>query len=230
MIVQRWANAQLPFVLYGPASNKGYLFLHGQGGNKEEAAPFADIAVPLGYQVLALDLPEHGERKATPGFVPWLVVPELQKLLGLAREKWESVSLRANSIGAYFAMLAFQNEPLDKALFVSPIVDMEELILALMARSSVSESELKEKGEIGVPSGPTLSWRYLTYAREHPLSSWKTPSAILYGGKDNLTPRASMLRFAREHQAVLSIEEEAEHWFHTPQQLAILQRWEKGNI
>jgi hypothetical protein len=31
-----------------------YLFLHGQGGNKEEAAVFAEIAFPAGWQVLGV--------------------------------------------------------------------------------------------------------------------------------------------------------------------------------
>ena len=53
----------IPAVLYGEPSEKGYLFIHGQGGNKEEAAAFAEIANPAGYQVMGIDLPEHGARK-----------------------------------------------------------------------------------------------------------------------------------------------------------------------
>ena len=53
----------IPAVLYGAPSEKGYLFVHGQGGNKKEAAAFARVAVPAGYQVLGIDLPQHGERE-----------------------------------------------------------------------------------------------------------------------------------------------------------------------
>ncbi|MFN1922390.1 hypothetical protein ACK2FT_15925 [Clostridioides difficile] len=47
----------------GNPSSKLYIYIHGQCGNKEEAEAFANIAVPHEYQVLSVDLPEHGERK-----------------------------------------------------------------------------------------------------------------------------------------------------------------------
>ena len=39
----------IPAVFYGEEAEKGYLFVHGQGGNKEEAAAFAERAIPLGF-------------------------------------------------------------------------------------------------------------------------------------------------------------------------------------
>ncbi len=45
-----------------------------------------------------------------------------------ARE-YDSVILLANSIGAYFAMHTLQNCDIQKALLISPILDMEQLIL-----------------------------------------------------------------------------------------------------
>lgn len=50
-------------MVYGAPGEKGYIFVHGQNGYKEEAEAFAKNAVPAGYQVLSIDLPEHGERK-----------------------------------------------------------------------------------------------------------------------------------------------------------------------
>lgn len=50
-------------MVYGAPGEKGYIFVHGQNGHKEEAEAFAKNAVPAGYQVLSIDLPEHGERK-----------------------------------------------------------------------------------------------------------------------------------------------------------------------
>ena len=44
-------------IILGERSNKVFLFVHGQGGNKEEAIPFAEIAVPKGYQVIGIDPP-----------------------------------------------------------------------------------------------------------------------------------------------------------------------------
>lgn len=220
-----------PAVLYGEPCKQGYLFLHGQGGDKEEAAAFAEIAVPAGYQVLGIDLPQHGERKAeTSGFDPWTVGRELKAVLSERKAHWNEISLRANSIGAYFSMLAFQHESIRKALFVSPIVDMERLILDMMGWAGVNEEELHARGEIPTGFGQTLSWSYLCWVRQHPLAAWETPTSILYAGHDNLTSRETVTAFSREHHATLSVYEEGEHWFHTPRQLERLREWEEQNL
>lgn len=221
----------IPVVLYGAPSEKGYLFIHGQGGNKEEASGFAQIAVAAGYQVLGIDLPQHGERAAMEsGFDPWTVVPELQAVLAERKTHWKKIALRANSIGAYFSMLAFSGEPMEKALFVSPIVDMERLILDMMGWAGVAEEELQAKGEIPTNFGQTLSWAYLCWVREHSLDGWKTPTAILYAGHDNLTSRQTVTAFAAEHRAALTIYEKGEHWFHTPAQCNCMKEWEQESL
>jgi len=58
-------------VVYGKQSDKCFLFVHGQGGNKFETERLAKIATKYGYQVLAIDLPKHGERTDEVNFVPW---------------------------------------------------------------------------------------------------------------------------------------------------------------
>lgn len=231
METKTYQIGSIPAVLYGAPSKKGYLFLHGQGGNKEEAAAFAEIAVPAGYQVLGIDLPQHGERAPmASGFDPWTVVPELQAVLSERKAHWEKIALRANSIGAYFSMLAFSGETLEKALFVSPIVDMERLILDMMGWAGVTEEELQAKSEISTNFGQTLSWSYLCWVRQHPLDGWKTPTSILYAGHDNLTSRQTVTAFVAAHKAELTIYEEGEHWFHTPDQCTCLSTWEQKNI
>lgn len=231
MKTENYQINQIPSVLYGEPSEKCWLFVHGQGGNKGEAAVFSEIAVPAGYQVLGVDLPEHGERKGTQGiFDPWTVVPELQTVMAHMKSHWTNISLRANSIGAYFSMLAFVDEPIEKALLVSPIVDMERLILDMIGWAGVTEELLRAKGEIPTNFGQTLSWNYLSWVREHPLSGWKAPTSILYGGQDNMTARETVADFAKVHGAVLTIYEQDEHWFHTPEQLDRLRGWELRNI
>lgn len=42
---------RIPAILWGALSDKVFLYVHGQGGNKEEAENFAEIAVKYGYQV-----------------------------------------------------------------------------------------------------------------------------------------------------------------------------------
>lgn len=183
------------------------LFVHGQDGNKEEAEVFSEIAVPAGY-----------------------VVPELQDVAAHMKSRWKRISIRVNSIGSYFSMLALGNESIDKALFVSPIVDMERLIIDMIGWAGVSEELLRAKGKILANFGQTLSWKYLCWVREHPLSGWCSPTAILYAGQDNLTSRQTVEDFAKEHNTAFEIYEPGEHWFHTPEQLKVLQEWEVRNI
>lgn len=66
MKTQKLEISGIPALLYGKESRKVYLYVHGKMGCKEEALPFAELACPAGYQVLAVDLPEHGERRAAP--------------------------------------------------------------------------------------------------------------------------------------------------------------------
>ena len=66
---QTMTLAGIPAILYGSRSRRAYLYLHGKNGCKEEAERFAATACEAGWQVLAIDLPEHGARKtARSGF------------------------------------------------------------------------------------------------------------------------------------------------------------------
>lgn len=222
--------AGIPTLLYGEEGRKVYLYVHGKMGSKEEALAFAELACPMGYQVLALDLPEHGERKDRPEkLLPWVVLPELQLVYQYAKVHWRTVSLRATSIGAWLSMLALSEKELKQALFVSPVVDMENLIGKMMQWANVTEAQLEQAGEIPTNFGETLSWRYLCWVREHPVR-WHVHTQILYGDADNMTSYDFIEAFRRESGAHLTILEEGEHWFHTEPQLAALQEWERIHL
>lgn len=150
--------------------------------------------------------------------------PQIAAAYDNALRQYDHIVLLANSIGAYFAMLALQDRTLDKALFVSPVLDMERLILNMMGWAGVSEQALREKGEISTDFGETLSWTYLCYVREHPIA-WQVPTEILYAGSDHLVSRQTVEQFAVEHSAGLTVLEGGEHWFHTEEQLAFLDGW-----
>lgn len=109
-----------PALKIGDKSDKVFLFVHGLHGRKEEALAFAEVTVPKGYQVLGIDLPV--ERK------PWEVLPLLNEVRDYLYENWKHVSIRANSIGSWFSLLAFQGQEVEQALFVSPILDMKRFI------------------------------------------------------------------------------------------------------
>ena len=222
----KFSIGRVPAVLYGEAADRVFLFIHGKCGCKEEAAGLAEQAVPCGWQVLGVDLPGHGARAdEADRFVPWEVVPELRTVLAYARERWRQVALRATSIGAWFSMLAFADEPLTRCLFVSPVLDMNRLIGNMMAGAGVTEDELEARQTIETDFGETLSWKYYQYAQAHPVTRWSWPTAILYAGRDEMTSRAQVEDFAGRFGCALTVMEDGEHWFHTPEQLDVLRQW-----
>ena len=194
---------------------RAILYVHGKGGSAGEADRLRTICP--GFAVLGVDY--RGE-------LPWEAAPQIAAAYDEVRRQYDHIILLANSIGAYFAMLALGDRALDRALFVSPVLDMERLILDMMGRAGVSEQTLRERGEIPTDFGETLSWEYLSYVREHPIA-WQAPTEILYAGGDHLVSRQSVERFAAEHGAGLTVLEDGEHWFHTEEQLAFLDNWVK---
>ncbi len=156
----------IPAIIWGPQTERVYIAVHGKHGNKEEAESLAEKATAKGFQVLSFDLPEHGERaQENYPCVVWNCIRDLHEIGKYATERWESVSLFANSMGAYFSMLAYKDMSLEKSLFLSPILDMERLIRNMMTWSGVTEAGLREKKEIPTSFGETLNWDYYAYIR-----------------------------------------------------------------
>lgn len=189
------------------------VYIHGKGGSAKEAEHYRPLfpdgdVIGLTYKAAA----------------PWEAKEEFPALLRAAREGYDHLILIANSIGAYFAMQALSEERIDKAYLISPITDMEKLIREMMRSAGVTESELEEKGEIPTPFGETLSWKYLSYVRAHPIE-WKVPTEILCGEKDRLISEETIRSFARRSGANLTVMAGGEHWFHTEEQMAFLDEW-----
>ena len=115
----------------------------------------------------------------------------------------------------------------DEAYFISPVVDMENLICNMMTWAGVTESELAALKEIPTNFGETLSWEYLCYVRNNPIK-WNVKTHILYGEKDNLTPQSVITGFAEKIGASLEIMQGGEHWFHTGEQMKFLDDWLSG--
>ena len=142
------------------------------------------------------------------------------------KERYENIILIANSIGAFFSMNAGIDEMIQKAYFISPIVDMDKLITDMMKWANVTEQELELKGVIHTDFGEDLSWDYLSYVRSHPIE-WHVPTHILYGSNDHLTALETITDFANKHQASLTVMQDGEHWFHTEEQMLFLDNWIK---
>ena len=193
------------------------LYIHGKGGNAAESGHYKPLFP--GCEVLGLDY--RSELPGEAGREIWEAVREL-------KSRYDGISLIANSIGAYFCMRAGIDGLLQRAFFISPIVDLEALILEMMARARVTETRLKAAGLIKTDFGEELSWDYLCDVRAHPLR-WQVPTEILWGSQDKLTPYERVAAFAGEHKARLTVMEGGEHWFHTQAQMRFLDEWIKAH-
>ncbi len=189
------------------------LYIHGKGGCAGESDHYKPLFPE--YEVVGLDYQT---------FTPWKTGKEIWEAVKKLNAEYDSITLIANSIGAFFCMNAGINAMIRSAYFISPVVDMEQLILNMMSQTNVAEKELKEKGVIPTSFGEDLSWEYLCYVREHPVC-WTVPTRILYGRRDNLTSYEMVAAFAESHDAELTVMEEGEHWFHTDEQMRFLDNW-----
>ena len=156
-----------------------------------------------------------------------MVVPEREQVWQELQGRWKRIALRANSIGAWLAMLALAGKPMDTCLFVSPVVDMENLIQTMMTWAGVTEERLEREREIPTDFGQTLSWDYLKYVRQHPVHALSAHTNILYGDQDNLVPQPVVECFAQAEGAHLTVYPGGEHWFHTPEQMKVMGTWEE---
>lgn len=216
----------IPAVLWGNPSDKLFIAVHGDQSHKEDAviAILAEEAEKKGYQVLSFDLPEHGDRKEESRQCdPQNAVEDLAEILAYARTHFSYISLFGCSIGAYFSMIAYQNEPYNQTLFLSPVVDMERLIQNMMSWFDVSEEKLRQEEEVETPI-KTLSWDYYQYVVGNPVA-WEKPTAILYGAQDNLCEFEVVSRFANQNHADMTVLENGEHFFHTEEHLFFFRQW-----
>ena len=195
--------------------NRAIIYIHGKGGNTAEAEH---------YKPLFPDCDVIGFNYKSE--TPWDAKTEFTEYFDVLSRKYDSLSVIANSIGAYFLMNADINSKIAKAYFISPVVDMEQLIFSMMKWAGVTEENLREEKEIKTQFGETLSWDYLCYVRNNPLD-WKFPTHILYGENDNMTSYETISLFAEKAGASLDVMQGGEHWFHTEEQMKYLDEWIK---
>lgn len=189
------------------------IYVHGKGGSAAEAEHYKALFPEA--EVLGFDYRAQ---------MPWEAKAEFPQFFEKQRKQCDRLTLAANSIGAFFSMSSLDETLIDRAYFISPVVDMKNLIENIMLWTGVSERELAEKQEIPTQFGETLSWAYLTYVREHPVL-WQVPTRILYGAHDNLTSLETIRAFAEKTGAELTVMPDGEHWFHTEWQMQFLDQW-----
>ncbi len=189
------------------------LYIHGKNGSASESGHYRQFFP--GCEVTGLDYKT---------FTPWETGEEIRAAAETLKKRHEKLTLIANSIGAFFSMYSGIDAIIDRAFFISPVVDMERLIRDMMTWSGVTEEQLKERSVIRTSFGEELSWEYLCRVRGHEIR-WEAPTAILYGGRDDLVSYEAVSDFACRHGAKLTVMQNGEHWFHTEEQLRFLDDW-----
>ena len=192
---------------------KAVIYIHGKGGDAGEAEHYKKFFPEC--EVIGFDYTSQ---------TPWEAKKEYTDFFKNIGRDYASIILIANSIGAFFAMNALKNEQIEKAYFISPIVNMEQLIINMMQWAGITEADLKEQVIIETAFGETLSWEYLSWIRKHPVS-WSVPTSILYGSADNLQSIDIINAFAAANGADITVMENGEHWFHTEEQMEFLDNW-----
>ncbi|EHI55047.1 hypothetical protein HMPREF9333_01766 [Johnsonella ignava ATCC 51276] len=200
---------------------KAAVYIHGKGGSADEAHYYKKFFDDE-YDIIGFDYKSE---------LPWEVKVEFQKYFIDIFSKYNEVVLIANSIGAYFSLISISlyGNFIKKAMFISPVVDMEQLILDIMKKAGVSEKELSLKKIINTSFGESLSWEYLSYVRNNPIK-WNIPSSILYGKNDNITSLKIISDFAKRINADLTVMDNGEHRFYTEEQMIFMDNWFKKFI
>ena len=203
---------------WGNDMKKLVIYVHGKGGNYKECEHYINIFKDC--DVVGFDYKSD---------TPWEAKVEFSDYYDKISVGFDEVYLIVNSIGAYFSLHALNKKNIKKAFFISPVVDMEKLIINMMKWANVSEEQLKIQKEIPTNFGETLSWDYLTWVRENPVD-WHTETHILYGSEDNLQSIESIKAFADKFNATLLVMNGGEHWFHAEKQMEFLDNWLNGII
>lgn len=183
------------------------LFVHGKGGNIEEADCYKALFPQ--YDIVGLDY---------MGNTPWSVGEEIDTYIEGIKEQYSEIFVIAISIGAYYVMSSKSKKYFKKALFISPIVDFVFLINSMMKFSNVTEEELEKKKIIPTTLGEDLSWEFLSYVKNHPID-WNVLTEVIYGEKDNLMPYSVVNEFCLKHSFPLYVFKNSEHYIHTDEDM-----------
>ena len=194
-------------------ADNSLIYIHGKGGTASASEQFRTFFPD--YDIYGFDYKSDN---------PWEAESEYKEYFLKMAEKYTSITVLASSLGAYFLMVSGADVMIQKALFVSPIVDMEHLIRDMMKQADVSDEVLKAKSTIYLSEGVVLSWDYLVWVRNHPIV-WNVPTYILFGEKDHFQSLDTMETFAKEIGADLTVMPDGEHWFHTNEQTEFRKKW-----
>jgi len=230
MIQERITVCGIPAIVWGAASDRVWLCVHGKMSSKEEFAHIAAVAAERGCQLLSFDLPAHGERRdAAERCDIWNGRRDVEIMCRYAFGCWREVSLYACSLGAYFSLHACGAYRFRKCLFQSPIIDMEFLVRRMMRWFDITEERLENEREIETPVD-LMTWDYFRFVMENPVREWNTPVCILFGGRDDMQDESIMNDFVRRYGGMVTVSRNSAHPFMEEADAAVVDAWLMDNM
>ena len=196
------------------ANKKVVVYIHGLNGSYTEAEDYFFLKDQ--YDVVGLDY-----KDGNPWEIGGFLIREFEKLT----KNYKEIIVIANSIGAFYAYEYLSNFDIKHAFFISPISDMYQIVFNLMMKYKISNEELKEKKEIKLDNGQTLSYDFYEHVLNYK-DSWVAPTDILYGEHDELVYIENIADFLAHHpSARLTIKQGSGHYFHSDEEKAFIKSW-----
>ena len=174
----------IPILIYGEESEKVVLVLHGRTGDKREANPFADTFAEAGYQVVSYDIFGAEGR-------------EMPETPGRIEDK----TVEGNAVKDLQSVYGYCRERWQQVVVFGHSMGSYLCQMALQ----------KEAPDRCLFVSPIYDGTWNTGIL--PVSEWHCPTAVLYGGKDQLQRRQPVEQFAQTFGASLTVIEESGHFF-----------------
>ena len=219
----------IPLILWGNKSNKVIIAVHGNKSNKEDLVInlLATKTCTKDYQIISFDLPEHGERIRDKDYICNIqnCVTDIRKIYKYAMENFQFVDLWACSMGAYFSMGALQKEKIRNCYFLSPVVNMQNVIETLMQYANVTVETLRREKVIKTNFGETLYYDYYEYVLNNPIEKWDFNTHIIYGEKDNVQSYDLIKKFGEKFSCDIFYAKNCNHNFSNQNEIENYVNW-----
>lgn len=202
-----WKKTQRKF-------EKVAVYIHGLHGSSKEAEDFSYLKDK--YDVVGLDYQDGN---------PWELKENIRDEFKKLTENYKEIIVIANSIGAFYAYEYLSDFKIKHAFFISPIASMFKIISDLMMEYGISDKELKEKEIIKLNNGQVLSYGFYNHVLNYK-DSWKVPTDILYGSRDEIVYIENIAEFLKNHpNAKLTIKQGSRHYMHTYEEKRFIKDW-----
>ena len=224
MKISRFAMEQTPIVIYGEETDRAFLFFHWENRNCFAIEPFAELALAHGWQVVDAEMAQSGETEEQRALHPWQPVLFLKNLLVHAKRRWENIGVFADSVGAWLCMLAFEGAGVERCLFLSPVLDMADVIASKLDQAGITPAQLRRQKTVSAGEYE-LTYDYFRWLQRHRAHALCENTAVLLGGQDPLVSKSSVQRFVGKEGAIITTLPGCDHWFETERAQQFAQDW-----